>query len=260
MRRSTLNLFVLIVVCVALYAMPSNAGSVLPKTGLLDFSSRTSTKGGPVQHVGGVVEFTQGYGNSLTIVGAPIVQLKAPFGDKGPSKNGLYTVTDGVLDMTTGGCVMFCTSLTKGGFQSARFNAGGSLSIMGEITAMGITSVQNLIVGHFVDLGGSSPHASLNTAASKAHPSTGGFGGYLDITYINPDIVAALDLSHSVGEAIMTNLFLDLGFSDGTWTGTVGGSNVGVVPMTPTPEPTNLVLLGSALLAAGWVTRRKIKA
>jgi hypothetical protein len=247
-----------VAVAVALAAIPIRAGSVLPNSGRLDFGSGSAAGPGfgVIQHSGGSVNFTQGFGNALYIKGAPIYQLLAPYGSHGPSKNGLYSVTNGSLNLTTGGCDVFCTTLNSNGFQGVTFKPGGSMSITGDITALGITTPgATLIAGHFVELGGNDVHLSLNTKTAKKNHSTGGLGGYLDITYLNPDIVAALHLPSNEGEGFLTQFFIDISYFSAThsWTGDVKSSDLIVVP---TPEPTNLLLLGSALLIAAWITTR----
>jgi len=244
-----------VAVAMALAAMPVRAGSVLPVSGHLDFSSYVASGKGIHQNSGGSVKFTQGYGNALTITGAPIFQLLAPIGSHGPSKSGLYAITGGTLNLTTGLCDLYCNSLNSNGFQGVFFKPGGSMSITGEIAGMGMTSVEPLVTGHFVELGGNDVHLSLNTKTAKTHPATGGLGGYLDITYLNPDLVAALHLPDAVGEGFLTQFYIDISYlaSTRTWTGVVSSSDVIVVP---TPEPTNLLLLGSALLIAAWITTR----
>lgn len=246
------------IIGVALSAIPANAGSILPKGKAIDISSLSDP--GHMQHPGGIVSFTDGFGNAFSVTNAPIYQLHAPPGSHGPVKNGLYAITGGELDLTTGGCISGCNGPNKMGFQGMNFSgAGSSLKITGAIAGLGITSPEMLIEGFFSSLGTSKPaaHVSLNDSGNPKHPGTGGMTGYLDITYINPLIVSALHLPFASGEGQMTEMFSGLNFSSGAWSGTVASTNDYTVP---TPEPGNLILLGTALLAAAWVARRRTRA
>jgi hypothetical protein len=244
---------------VALIAIPANAGSVLPKGKAIDFSSSGP---GHTQHPGGTVSFTNGFGNVFSVTDAPISELHAPPGSHGPAKNGLYAITGGELNLKTGGCISGCNGPNKMGFQGMNFSGvGSSLTLTGAIAGLGITSPEILIKGVFDSLGSSAPatHVSLNTPGNPVHPGTGGMTSYLDITYINPLIVDMLHLVSGAGVGQTTENFFDLNLISGTWDGTVGGTNLYVEP-TPTPEPANAMLLGTALLAAAWITRRKMRA
>lgn len=259
MRNTIRGAVCVVLLGIALIAIPANAGSVLPKhKGALDFSSYTSP--GHVQHPGGMASFTEGFGNSFTISNAPIYQLRAPAGSHGPEKNGLYAVSDGFLNMKTGGCISGCTGPNKMGFQGMNFTGvGSSLTLTGAIAGLGITSPEMLIEGVFSSLGSSAPatHVSLNEPSNPKHPGTGGMTSYLDITYINPMIIDMLHLSSGVGVGQTTEMYFNLAFLAGTWDGTVASTNLFVVP-TSTPEPAGSMLLGTALLAAAWLARRKI--
>jgi hypothetical protein len=235
----------------ALAVTPAKAGSILPKHSHgIDFSS--SSDPGNVQHPGGTASFTDGFGNSLVINNAPIFQLHAPAGSHGPSKNGLYGVVDGALDVVTGGCISGCTHINKNGYQNVNFSGtGSSLKLTGEIAALGIDNPSDVLIeGVFSNLGSTAPATHLSLK-----PGRGGLTGYLDITYINPLIVDLLHLKYGSGEGDLSELYLNLNFlpSNETWGGQVGGSDLFVAP---TPEPTNLILLGTALLAAAWITRK----
>ena len=260
MSRTFAGFVVVALLAVGLVATPANAGSVLPKGPAIDFGSISEP--GNVQHSGGMVNFTEGFGNAFTVVNAPIYQLRAPVGSHGPSKNGLYAVTSGALNITTGPCISGCVGISKTGFQGVDFSGtGSSLTLTGAIAGLGITSPEMLIEGVFDNLGSSNPatHVSLNKGTNPKHPGTGGMTGYLDITYINPLIVEMLHLQGSIGEGRISEMYFNLNFMSGSksWTGPILSSDLNVVP---TPEPTNLMLLGTALLAAAWITRRKVRA
>jgi hypothetical protein len=243
------------IIAIVLIAIPANAGSVKPKGPAIDFSSSGL---GNVQHTGGSIEFTKGFGNVLTVINAPIYELHTPSGHHGPSSSGLYAVVDGELNFTTGPCIAFCNGINGNGFQGANFSgAGSSLTLTGEIAGLGINSPELLIAGFFSSLGSNAPatHVSLNKSTNKKNPGTGGMTSYLDITYINPDIVHLLHLKGDIGGSELTELYFDLNFlmNTQTWNGSVAASDLNVVP---TAEPAGFVLLGTALLGAAWLLRR----
>jgi hypothetical protein len=250
MKNNRLALLTVPLMGLVLLALPVRAGSILPKHSHgIDFSSQSEP--GNVPHAGGTVSFIDGFGNSLIVNDAPIFQLHAPAGSHGPSKTGQYAVADGSLDLVTGGCISGCTHINKNGSQGLNFSgAGSSLKLTGEIAGLGIDTPETLVSGYFDNLGSTKPATHVNLK-----PGGGGLNGYLVITYINPMIVDLLHLTHASGEGDLTQLYLNMSFlpSTGTWSGQVGASNLFVAP---TPEPTNLILLGTALLAAAWITRK----
>jgi hypothetical protein len=242
----------------ALVASPANAGSIMPKESSIDFSSA-----GPknIQHAGGTVEFTRGFGNVLTIFNAPIYELLAPAGSHGPSKNGLYAITGGEMNVRTGACMTYCMGMNGDGFQAANFSGvGSSLTITGEIAGLGINAPELLVAGFFSNLGSNAPasHVSLNKSTNPNDPGAGGMSSFLDITYINPMIVDLLHLKGAGGEGQLSQIYFDLDVLLGshTWGGQIEGSDLNVA-LTPTPEPANIMLLGSALLSAAWMLRRR---
>lgn len=257
MKNKLLAAFGVAVLGVAFSATPANAGSIIPKGQGIDFSSQSDP--GHIQHPGGTVSFTDGFGNAFAVANAPITELHAPPGSHGPAANGLYAVTSGDLNMTTGGCISGCNGPNKLGFQGMNFSgAGSSLTLTGAIAGLGITSPELLIKGVFDSLGSSAPatHVSLNTPSNPAHPGTGGMTGFLEISYINPLIVEALHLPFASGEGEVTEMFFGLNFASGSWSGSVASSNLHVIP---TPEPADAMLLGTVLLAAAWIMRRRMR-
>ncbi|MGB8543301.1 MAG: PEP-CTERM sorting domain-containing protein [Candidatus Acidiferrales bacterium] len=258
MRKFRNGFILLGLVCVAAVA-PAKAGSILPKGPAIDFMSNTFP--GPVKHPGGSVTFAQGYGSEFKITNAPISELRAQYGNIGPSPNGLYAIGNGTLNLNTGGCISDCTNINGAGFQGANFSGtGSSLTLKGDIASLGIGSLGDpvtLIQGYFSNLGSSAPptHVSLNKGSSKTNPGGGGVNGYLVITYINPLLVAALGLNDGNGVGQLTETLFNLSYLtvSKNWNGEVSSSDVIVIP---TPEPTTLMLFGTVLLALAWVTRR----
>jgi hypothetical protein len=259
MKSTKAALICVAVISVALFTIPTNAGSIMPKGSAIDFSSLSGP--GNVQHPGGSVQFTRGFGNVLTISNAPIYEFLAPAGSHGPSKNGLYAVTGGEMNVRTGPCIAFCTGMNGNGFQGANFSGtGSSLTLTGEIAGLGMSHPELLIAGLFSSLGSNAPatHVSLNKSTNPNDPGTGGMSSYLDITYINPILVDLLHLEGGIGEGHLSEIYFNLDFllSSQSWNGTVAGSDLNVT-LTPAPEPANFMLLGSALLTAAWIIRRR---
>jgi hypothetical protein len=243
---------------IALVAMPANAGSIMPKEPAIDFSSSGP---GNAQHAGGSVEFTRGFGNVLTISNAPIYELFAPAGSQGPSKNGLYAITGGEMNVRTGPCIAYCMGMNGNGYQGANFSGvGSSLTITGEIAGLGIDRPELLIAGFFSNLGSNAPatHVGLSNGNNRKDPGTGGMSSFLDITYINPILVDMLHLKGGIGEGQLSEIYfnLDMLLGSGNWSGTIAGSDLNVA-LTATPEPANILLLGSALLFSAWMLRRR---
>jgi hypothetical protein len=259
MEKLKSALFFVALVVIAFTAAPAKAGSILPKGPAIDFMSNSYP--GPVKHAGGMVSFTGGFGNEFTVTNAPIMEMRAQYGNIGPAKNGMYAIGDGTLSLNTGGCIANCTNVNGAGFQGANFSGtGSSLTLKGDIASLGIGSLGDpltLIEGYFSNLGSSAPptHVSLNKGSSKSNPGGGGVNGYLVITYINPLLVAALGLNDANGLGQLTETLFNLSYltMSKNWSGEVGSSDLIVVP---TPEPTTLMLFGTVLLALAWITRR----
>jgi len=266
MVRKIVRLGAVALLAIVFVAASAQAGSVLPKAPNLDFSSQTTGKGGS-QHVGGYVGYYPGVGHDLSITGAPIYQLQEPAGHQtADCPAGRCAVTDGKLNIFTGGCMMGCSG-PVGGSETAFFSGqGSSVTITGAIPGLGIIGDNTkLLQGYFVNLtnpNGPAVSASLNSAGSKNAKvkGTGGIDGYLLITYIDPTIIQMLGLDGTIGEGYITEMYFNLDFlmnqaGLSSWNGSLTGSDIVVVP---TPETASLILLGTAFLAAAWFGRRKL--
>jgi len=265
MSRKIVGLAAVALLAIAFMAASAKAGSVLPKAPNLDFSSQTTGKGGS-QHAGGYVGYTPGLGNDLSITGAPIFQLQEPAGhETSGCPAGRCSITDGSLNIFTGGCMMGCKG-PVGGSETAFFSGqGSSVTITGEVPGLGITTDSTLLKGYFVNLSnpnGPAVSASLNSAGSKNAKvkGTGGIDGYLMITFIDPTIIQMLGLNGTIGEGYVTEMYFNLDFlmnqaGLSTWNGSLTGSDILVIP---TPETASLILLGTAFLAAAWFGRRRL--
>src|SRR4029077_2544661 len=197
---------------------------------------------------GGAVSFALGMGNSLFVTGAPISNLV-----QFPSFLN-FPVVGGLLNMTTGACESGCTKFNnKSGTSTLFFDDGGSLSIVGEIPSIGINSPTTLITGFF-DSNGIENHETNASLNSKTHH--GGIDGYLDISFIDPTIVQALNLLGGNGHGFISEMFLNLSFNSDSqsWNGGINSTDLDI---KPTPEPGSLFLLGASLLGAAGILRRK---
>jgi len=216
---------------------------------------------------GGSLSFTTAIGNPFTVTNANIGALFAePSGAKLP-------VTGGTLSFTTAGCATGCFAAqigTTGKYQTnATFNEGGTLTIVGEIP--GMTAPETLLMGVFALVTDplthkpAPPHAALSTKTG-----TGGFSGTLGVTDINPQIYTdflplMFQNPTGGGHGFLSELTINLSFlattkvvnhkTVGTWSGTIGSSDLIV---RPAPEAPSLLLLGSALVGVAACLRRKV--
>jgi PEP-CTERM motif len=197
---------------------------------------------------GGTVSFKLGLGNSLNVTGAPINNLV-----QFPSFLN-FPVVGGLLNLSTGPCESGCTKFNKGsGTSTLFFDDGGSLSIVGEIPSIGINTMTTLITGFF-DSNGIENHEANASLNSKTHH--GGIDGYLDISFIDPTIVQALNLLGGNGHGYISEMLINLSFNSdqNSWNGSINSTDLDI---KPTPEPGSLFLLGSSLLGAAGILRRK---
>jgi len=246
MMKRPLGTAVIALIALVLLAAPAKAGSIIPSGQAIDFTSQSYP--GAINHPGGSLSFTQGIGNPLSVLNAPMETL---LGGHGPSLTGRYGIQGGFLDFLTGGCYSGCTKIVNGQ-EGPNFSNGGSLVISGAIPSLGINSSTNLIKGTFFNFNKNVPatHATLRTNGN------GGLFGYLDITFIDPTLVQALHLLGGTGAGHLTEMFFSLNFTSGTknWNGSIKSSDLLIVPV---PEPTSLILVGSALLIGAGLLRRK---
>jgi hypothetical protein len=198
---------------------------------------------------GGSMNFTLGMGNSLTVTGAPITNLV-----QFPSFLN-FPVVGGLLNLSTGACESGCTKFNKGsGTSTLFFDDGGSLSIVGEIPSIGIKTPTTLITAFF-DSNGIENHEANASLNSKTHH--GGIDGYLDVSFIDPTIVQALNLLGGSGNGYISEMFINLTFNanNNSWNGNINSTDLII---KPSPEPSSLFLLGSGMLGVAGFLRRKL--
>ena len=242
MHKITVATVVLLFLSVTL-ATPAGASSIQPST--IDFTGGT----------GGLVTYTPGVGNALDITNAPISLVS------GFWNSAKYSIVGGILDLVTGGCEIGCTINMKTGTSGNQFADGGLIEIIGAIPALGISPGTVLLEGFFdstlnpVNWGfRRTCSTTFSTLSGTKH--TGGLNGCVAVTDINTDLLAGLNFPtfKTSGGGYMSQMFLDLTLSLGTYTGSVRSTDILI---HPDPEPTTLALMGVGLLLVGNLTRKK---
>lgn len=195
------------------------------------------------------IAFDLGVGGTISYAG----------GDTGfTTTNGVVTsVGNGTTSLAiSGGDLDFSTGNYTGGVSTASgfsntYSSGGFVSITGDI-GFGVTT---LMQGDFS--GTSVFNCCVGAGAVPLYASV--FGGYLDVTYIDPTLVAALGFQLPAGVGALAQV--DIHFSAAptgsgqAFSGIQGGG--AAVVTSSVPEPATLLLLGAGMIAFwGW---RRVK-
>lgn len=177
--------------------------------------------------------FTDALGNTFNVNNAPITSVQI-----GATS---YGVTNGVLNLQSGADL---GSATLAGTTYVSFDAGGNLTIVGEVAGKGINTVQTLLQGTFAN--GS---ATFNPGSVG---NGGNFGGSLIVSFLN----SALGMMPvNTAADSQTNINITLA-APGTFQGTVNDSTISL--QASVPEPGTLALFGSGLIGIAGMLRRKL--
>ena len=243
-----LRFFVFAIAAISSVLLPvtAKAGSILVPGVSIDFSGGT----------GGTFNYTLGLGSVAKVRNAPVTKVV------GRPSFKAFPVTSGVLNFTTGPCLLSCGIGTHGS-SVPQFAPGGSFSISGGIPAMSIANGTSLIHGSFVD---------FTDPTGKMHPAVGmnlnphsmsGVTAYIQASSIDTTLLTFynIDPAFQGGQGELSQLFLKLKFMTPTWNGEIQSSDLLIVPALPNlPEPPSLLLFGTGLLFLAYLVRRNLPA
>lgn len=233
---------------VGLLAVTADAGT-LPRGKRMDFGTNIT---------GGTFTYPTGIGQSMTVKNAPITWIEQAPSDK------LFKISGGTLDLTTGTCYKGCSYNSKAQGLVSLFNNGGTVSVYGTVLIPKVPLADDptglLFQGTFDSSLGSRLFQHkvcpvTNMTLSNKGAKTGGFDGCVEATFINPTLLDDLNFPvDGSGQGYLSELFFGLTFSGSQFGGGVKSTDFNVVPA---PEPSTLMLFGSALLIAAGFVRRK---
>jgi hypothetical protein len=256
--ETRLSIAVLVLFVLAISPSAARAGS----TQKLDFAGS-----------GGTVSYTEGVGNPFLAEGGISEVIKLPDGQK-------FTITDGAVSITTGGCDVGKSCYTRNGVDQLVLgfanSASNGITITGSV--FGLPANTDLISGELINTGAviRGPDASMKNCSSSKEklgqcgPDTGGLNAEVVATYVNPTLLRDLGFVVDNGsnpaksiEQMNFTLLASAIFGNQDNIGGIGNVHDSSIQLTDisitlSPEPTTLLLLGTSFLVGAGLLRRKL--
>lgn len=187
---------------------------------------------------GGSFSFTNTSPGSLSVTNAGI--------------NYIFDQVTGAVDSTVSGTLNLTSGLPSSTCASSTctvsFDAGGSLTIVGSDSALGISSGTTLLAASFSD-----------SSAIFSSSGSGTYSGDLTSITLNPTIASYYGLTTLMGSDAET--YFSVSFGSSGFSGAVGTSGVTIAAapeIAATPEPSSIVLLAFGLLIGLPLVRKRV--
>jgi hypothetical protein len=232
---------------------------------------------------GGTISFTENIGSSFLADALLQNLIKISPG------NAKYTITNGSMNVVTGGCDVGAKCYTPNGHDQlvlrfADTTSGNAIDIVGGVnfgpgSPYNILNGTTLLKGNLINTGAvfnGSSAPLLPSCTPKLHangqcgPDTGGLSGDISTTFVNSNLLKGLGLigsnmSNPLDSIAQLDFTFSATFGIGNTLGGIGNTTDSSIKLTDftidtIPEPTTLLTLGSGLLFAAGVLRRRFAA